>query len=323
MKRDKAITKSQKRMRVIWLFVFSLIFVAIAVLTALVGFNYIENRNFKETFYCVSSLKVNNKVRVVQLSDLHDCAYGKNNQETISRIEKLRPDVIICTGDLIDSASQSDNAVIRLCEKLAKIAPSYYIYGNNEVEKYYGMPLTQEALDKKFGFTDANRDAQKLAEITDPFADALQKAGMKVLKNQTDTITVGTTTVDIFGVLTSNPSSFWSYAGTAFDEYIYSNENNLKIMAIHEPLVFEEYSPDTWGDLLLAGHTHGGIAKIPMIGPIYTHDGGLLPARKGHFVYGRYDVQGRPLIVNSGLDNNDFFRINNQPEIVIVDINKF
>ena len=145
--------------------------------------------------------------------------------------------------------------------------------------------------------------------------------GVKVLKNSSDTLTIGSTTVDIYGVLTSNPSSFWSYAGESYNEFIYQNENNLKIMAIHEPIVFEKYKPDTWGDLMLAGH--GCLIKVPFIGPFYTTEGGVLPARKGCYIYGRYDVQGRPLIVNSGLDNTNFLRINNQPEIVIVDINKF
>ena len=112
-------------------------------------------------------------------------------------------------------------------------------------------------------------------------------------------------------------------AGESFDEYMYSNENNLKITAIHEPLVFEEYFPDSWGDLMLAGHNHGGTVKIPMLGPLYTHDGGFLPDRGGHYVDGRYEVQGRPLIISSGLENKNIMRINNQPEIVIVDINKF
>ena len=241
----------------------------------------------------------------------------------IRRIEKLSPDLIIYTGDIIDSKSKSDGTIIELCASLAKIAPSYYIYGNNEVEKYYDDPLTQESLDEKFGFSDDTRDPNKLLETTDYLAEELQEVGVKVLKNSVDTITVGTTNIDVYGVLTSNPSSFWSYAGESFDKFIYTNENNLKIMAIHEPLVFEEYTPDTWGDLMLAGHTHGGTAKIPLVGPAYTHDGGVLPARSGHFVYGRYDVQGRPLIVSSGLENTNFLRINNQPEIVIVDINKF
>ena len=95
------------------------------------------------------------------------------------------------------------------------------------------------------------------------------------------------------------------------------------LMIIHEPFVFEEFTPDTWGDVLVAGHTHGGTAKIPVLGPAYTPEGGFLPERSGCLVYGRYDVQGSPLIVSSGLENRNLLRINNSPEIVIVDINRF
>ena len=238
-------------------------------------------------------------------------------------MKKLSPDIIILTGDAINANSESDENIVYLCSELAKIAPSYFIYGNNEVEKYYKDPLTQDSIDAMFGFTDETRDPAKLLEIKDSLTEELEYAGVKVLKNSIDTITVGTTDVDVLGILTSNPSSIWSYAGESYDRFLYTNENNLKIMAIHEPVVFEEYTPDTWADLMLAGHTHGGIVKIPMIGPLYTRDGGFLPARAGHYVYGRYDVQGRPLIVSSGLVNDTIFRINNQPEIVIVDINKF
>ena len=315
--------RPKKKAWAVILLIFSLIFIILAASVAVVGYNYLENQNFRETFYCVSSLKVNNKIRIVQISDLHNCSFGNNNDKMINRIEKLKPDLIIYTGDIIDSKSKSDDTIIKLCTSLSKLAPSYFVYGNNEVEKYYDNPLTQDSLDKKFGFNNDTRDPNKLLEITDSLEEELEGVGVKVLKNGSDTITVGSTNVDIYGVLTSNPSSFWSYAGGSFDEFIYKNENNLKITAIHEPLVFEEYTPNTWGDLMLAGHTYGGTAKIPVIGPAYTHDGGILPARSGHFVYGRYDVQGRPLIVSSGLENTNFLRINNQPEIVIVDINKF
>ena len=323
MKRNKLTAKTEKNIQVLKLFIISLIFVGIAVSVAVVGCNYIKNRNFTETFYCVSSLKVNNKIRVVQISDLHNCIYGDGNDKLVERVEKLKPDLIVFTGDCIDSNAESDSGIARLCGTMAKIAPAYYIYGNNEVEKYYDTPLTQEALDKKYGFNDENRDPQKLLEAEDAFAAKLEEAGVKVLKNASDIITVGTTTVEVYGVLTSNPSAFWSYGGESFDTYIYTNQNNLKITAIHEPTVFEVYTPYSWGDVLLAGHTHGGTARIPILGPAYTREGGLFPARSGHYVYGRSDVQGRPLIVSSGLENKNFFRINNQPEIVIVDINKF
>ncbi len=323
MKRNKYKPKGKKGIRVLKFFIISLIFVGIAASIAVVGLNYVKNRDFKETFYCVSSLKVNNNIRVIQISDLHNCTYGADNAKMVDRVKKLKPDLILYTGDCIDAETGTEKNVLQLCADLAEVAPSYFIYGNNEVEKYYGMALTGEALDNQFGFNDQNRDSQKLLETADPFAEKLEKSGVKVLKNSMDTITVGTTTVDVYGVLTSNPSAFWPYAGDSFDEYLYTNENNLKITAIHEPLLFETYTPETWGDLLLAGDTHGGIARIPVLGPVYTRDGGVLPERSGHYVYGRYDVQGRPLIISAGLENNNFFRINNPPEIVIVDINKF
>ncbi|MBQ5777784.1 MAG: hypothetical protein IIV97_03090, partial [Oscillospiraceae bacterium] len=214
--------------------------------------------------------------------------------------------------------------VVSLCESLAEIAPAYYIYGNNEVEKFYDIPLNQTELDKKFGFDDETRDASKLLEMSDELEEKLSDVGMKVLKNEKDTIEVGTTKIDVYGVLTSNPSSFWSYSGGNFENYIESETDNLKITAIHEPTIFEEFTDvDSWGDLMLCGHTHGGTVRVPIIGPLYTHERGLLPERKGYYAYGRHDVAGRPLIISSGLLNNSILRINNQPELVIVDINKF
>ena len=316
-------TKTKKNIRVLKLFLISLIFAAIAVSIAVIGCSYVANRSFKESFFSVGNLKVNNKIRVVQISDLHNCKFGKDNSKLIDRVQKLKPDVIIYTGDCIDSKAASDTNAMRLIASLAETAPAYYIYGNNEVEKYYDVLLEQEALDEKFGFDNKTRDPSQLTKITDPLTEKIEGMGIKVLKNQYDTITVGNTTIDIYGVLTSNPSAFWSYAGDTFNEYLYSNDTRLKITAIHEPVVFEEFTPDTWGDLMLAGHTHAGNTRIPMIGPAYTHDGGLLPERGGHYVYGRYDVQGRPLIVSAGLENKNLLRINNSPEITIIDINKF
>ena len=316
-------SKVEKRIKIAALSAGVALFVACAAFAAVVGVTYFANQNFTETFYSVSSLKVNNKIRVIQLSDLHNCTYGENNEKLLERVDSLSPDIILLTGDFVSSNKGSEDQIIELCAALAQIAPSYYIYGNHEVEAYYSTPLMQEDLDKKFGFDDESRDPQALLNISDPFADKLAAAGVTVLKNSVATVTVRETHVDIYGVLTSNPSAFWSYAGESFNDFLYTNETHLKITAIHEPQIFEEFEPDYWGDLMLAGHTHGGLMKIPLVGPLYTHEGGLLPARAGHYVYGRYEVQGRPLIVSSGLENKNLFRINNEPEIVIVDINKF
>ena len=322
-KRRSVNSKVKKNIRAVKFFVVGMTFVCIATAVIVVLCNYIGNRNFRETFYSTSSIKVDSRVRVIHLSDLHGCYYGKNNARLLERIEALEPDIIICTGDIVDSVKDDTPYAVALGQELAKIAPSYYVYGNNEAEGIYDFPLNEKELDKKFGFSDGNRDETKLLELADTFEEKLEQTGIKVLKNEKDTITVKTMTVDVYGVLTSNPSSFWSYSEKAFADYIYEDADNLKITAVHEPFIFEEFKPDFWGDLMVCGHTHGGVIRVPLLGPLFTHEGGLFPERDGSFVYGRYDTAGRPLIVSAGLENLNVFRINNEPELVIIDINKF
>ncbi len=315
--------KIKKNIKTLKFFVLGMIFVCIASAIIVVMCNYIGNRNFRETFYSAGNIKVENSVRVIQLSDLHGVSYGKDNRDLLERVKDLEPDIIICTGDMVNSASDDLDFAVSLATELAKIAPSYYVYGNNEAETVYDFLLTEKELDEKFGFSPDTRDETALLNIEDSFEDKLEDAGVKVLKNEKDTITVNGTAVDIYGALTSNPSSFWSYSGTAFSDYIYGDTDHLKITAVHEPTIFEEFEPEYWGDLMLCGHTHGGIMRVPVLGPLYTHEGGLFPERSGDFVYGRYNAAGRPLFVSSGLENLNIFRINNQPELVVIDIIKF
>lgn len=315
--------KIKKNLKALKFFVVGMIFVCIATAIIVVMCSYIENRNFRETFYNASSIKVDSPVRVIQLSDLHGSSYGKNNKKLIERIKALEPDVIICTGDIVDSAKDDVEYAVSLGKELSKIAPSYYVYGNNEVESIYDFNLNEKELDEKFKFNKSNRDETALLKLNDSFEKKLEASGMKVLKNEKDIIRVKTMTVDVYGVLTSNPSSFWSYSEKAFLDYIYENPDNLKITAVHEPFIFEEFQPEFWGDLIVCGHTHGGVIRVPVLGPMFTLEGGLFPERSGDFVYGRYNTAGSPLIVSAGLENSNVFRINNQPELVVIDINKF
>lgn len=315
--------RTKKNIKAFKFFAIGIVFVCFATAVIVVMCNYIGNRNFRETFYSTSSIKVDSPVRIIQLSDLHGASYGENNKKLLDRVEALQPDIIICTGDMVDSAEEDVNYAVELGRKLSEIAPSYYIYGNNEVESIYDFPLNEKALDEKFGFNKNNRDEKALLEIEDAFENKLENAGWNVLKNEKDTIKIKTMTVDVYGVLNSNPSSFWSYSEKAFLDYIYENSDNLKITAVHEPFIFEEFQPEFWGDLMLCGHTHGGVMRIPVLGPLFTREGGLFPERDGKFVYGRYDAAGKPLIVSSGLENSSILRINNQPELVVIDINKF
>lgn len=304
------------------LIIFGIIAGILAVST-LFGMNHISNKTFVENIYNVGNIKVNEKVRIIQISDLHTSTYGKDNSQLIDRVKKLKPDAIIYTGDCIEPNEESVKATIKLCSSLAETAPSYYVYGNNEIDWVYGFYLTKDTLDEKFGFDDDNRNPDKLLEMKDGFQEQLEKAGVNVLKNEKDTIVVGTTKVDIYGSLTSNPSAFWHYSEESFGDFLYKDSSNVKVFAIHEPFVFEELDSDFWGDLMLCGHTHGGVIKVPVLGPLYTQEGGLFPERNECFVSGRYSFSGKHLIVSPGLDNSSMFRINNEPELTIIDMNRF
>ena len=123
--RGSALTpETKKKIRVAKLFAISMIFVAIAAVIAIIVCSYIGNRSFQEGFYSTSSLKVNNQIRIIQISDLHSCTYGTDNSKLIDRVKKLKPDLILYTGDCVDSKAASVDPVVQLCKELAGVAPS-------------------------------------------------------------------------------------------------------------------------------------------------------------------------------------------------------
>ncbi len=300
----------------------SLICLVLALILGVISINFIANRKFKENFYSVSISKTKDNFRIIQLSDLHTSTYGKDNADLIDRITKLEPDIIILTGDCVDQDAAADNTV-SLCTALAKIAPTYYIYGNNECQKAFSNAMTLESLDELTGQPGETKDSQKLYDLDNGLKKTLEATGVKVLFNESDLITIGSTDIRIFGTLTSNPSAFWPYAGTAFNSFLNENTDEIKIFACHEPLLLETLEDEKWGDLVLCGDTHGGVVRLPGIGALYTRDDGLFPEKRGAMVYGKYKLGSSQVIVSSGLENKNPLRIFNQPEIVIVDVNNY
>lgn len=300
----------------------SLICLVLAFALGVIGVNYVANRKFKENFYSVGITGTYENFRVIQLSDLHDSVYGKDNAALLDRIGKLDPDIIVLTGDCVDQDADVAPAV-SLCRALADIAPTYYIYGNNECAKAFSCTMTLEALDAAIGATDDDRDVQKLYALDNGLRATLEETGVKVLFNESDLITIGENRIRIFGTLTSNPSAFWPYAGEAFNRFITENEDEIKLFLCHEPLLLETLDEAYWGDLVLCGDTHGGVLRLPGFGALYTRADGFLPERKGAMVYGKYQHNLSQVIVSSGLENRNPLRLFNQPEMVIADINKY
>lgn len=297
----------------------SIVFVCVAFMMCIFAYSYVESRSFTETFYSVGSVKLNENLRVIQISDLHSVEYGVENEKLVTRIRELKPDLIVMTGDTVESSGGYDH-ILHFCGEITAIAPTYFVYGNNENQIVYGSTMTLEDLDRKYSFTEDTRDPSVLQQSSDRLLEALEGVGVHVLLNEYETVTVGSNVIDIYGVLTSNPSAFWPYAGKSYSDFQHENPTNLKLTLIHEPLVFTAFSGVNWGDLVLAGHTHGGVIRVPYLGGLYTREGGLFP---DGMVYGRYSASGTPVIVSSGLINTGMIRVNNPPELVIIDVNQY
>ena len=290
-----------------------------------------EEKSFKETFYQIGSVKALDSIRILQLSDLHNTIYGDNNNVLIERIKELDPDLIVMTGDMLDRREDSSDIVIDLCREAVSVAPTYFIYGNNETEKAFGTKdMNLQSVDELLGCTEDSRDSGRFYELDDDLRVMLESMGVNVLFNSEEELMIGETTIDIFGVVTSSPGAFWEYAGEAFSSFLTEDTDHFKLFLCHEPTILEMYDSEIWGDLILCGHTHGGVVRIPYIGGLYANSSGehiLFPEISNdlydHYIAGMYELNGAPLIVNTGLTNKGPVRIGNQPELVVIDINRY
>lgn len=310
----------------ILLAVIACVMVFIAVFIAITVVSLIGNFSFNETFYNVNSIKVKDTIRVIQLSDLHNSKYGKDNGKLLERVTELEPDIIIATGDMLDRRDEKQDVAYDLMEELTKVAPTYFVYGNNEWELDYDFDSSLENLEKESGQSKAVHDLKKLLKgaKNNGIRRELEKRGVKVLQNEMASVEVDGGIVDIYGLFISNPSAFWPYSDEDYEKFMKEDTHHVKIFASHEPYVYETFIDNTWGDLMLCGHTHGGLSVFPVVGALWEQTHGLFPEKTGqsHYVRGRYDIAGGSLIVSKGLTNRGIVRINNKPELVIIDIGR-
>lgn len=92
----------------------------------------------------------------------------------------------------------------------------------------------------------------------------------------------------------------------------------MKILIAHFPDLFYEKLADVNVDLAVAGHYHGGQVQLPLVGGVYSVDNGLFP----QYCNGMFSLTNGHLFVTRGLGNSHRSpRINNRPEIAVIDIN--
>ena len=93
------------------------------------------NTKLELTEYNVISSKVPEPFvcfEIAQISDLHNAEFGEENKDLLVLLSQIKPDVIVLTGDLIDSRHTDMNIALDFAGKAVLIAPVYYVTGNHE-----------------------------------------------------------------------------------------------------------------------------------------------------------------------------------------------
>lgn len=229
-------------------------------------------------------------LRIVQVSDLHGKEFGEDSTRLLKAVAELHPDLIAITGDLIDREEQF-STVPALAQGLAAIAPTYYVTGNHEWA------------------------VRKVSELK----DLLTENGVTVLTNEYVTLEQNGQTIVLAGIDDPNgPADQKTGPELRADIAAELGGNVYTVLLAHRDSVFA-YS--SWGyDLVLCGHGHGGIFRIPLL------DKGLLSTDRTFFPEfdgGLYSFpSGGSCVVSRGLGSNTVpvhaFRLFNRPDLPLV-----
>ena len=267
-------------------------------ITLVTGFFYYENNGISTTNYEVDC-GIGKDVNVVHLSDLHGNEFGKNNEKLKMLILKEKPDLVVATGDMIDSSLKNMEGVIDFLSDLSKCVKVVYISGNNE----------QRCKKAEYIF------------------GSLKSKGVIVLRNEIITLSLSGVKVNILGMFEKPKGDLHSSLKKINGSYAYEDSHKLfkrlesleglKIVLSHYPEIFEaEYSKYNF-HIMFSGHAHGGQFRIPII------KRGLIAPGQGFFPKYTEGMHGNKnkLIISRGLGNSTkITRLFNRPEIVNVKI---
>ena len=230
--------------------------------------------------------------RIAVLSDLHGAEFGADGYDLYRLTARQHPDYIFFLGDLEDSVrGPVDGYAERVADALTVIAPTYYITGNHEWA-IGGVPelkrrLTAHgvrALSNEFVPLERGGDTLILAGIDDPNGYADQKSPEGVA-------------ADLYAAY-GNP--FW-------------------ILLAHRNNLFPTRYCNLGAELVLSGHGHGGLIRLPFTDGLISTDRKFFPS----WTAGFYEKNGSRLFVTRGLGNSGkTFRLFNRPEVAILTLRK-
>lgn len=266
-----------------------------------------EYVSFRVTHYDILPEKVkrtDKKHRILFLSDLHNRVYGEGNVRLLNVIKQEKPELILIGGDMLIGKNGYDfQPALCFVKSLADVCPVYYANGNHE----------QRMKEKPRQYDLSYRQYKQ--ELTD--------VGIQFLENRSQEIMLGKMHFYITGL--EIPAACYS----RFHERKLMKEeliqrigecpaDGYQILLAHNPSYMEEYL--AWGaDLVLSGHFHGGIVRVPGLGGMISPGFHLFPKYSG----GIYHKRKQTAVVSKGLGSHTIpVRLFNPAEIVVLDISE-
>jgi len=264
---------------------------------------YHDTHNFVVRDYSLESDKIKGDHTFVLISDLHGYSFGKNNEKLISAIDEIKPDVVLCAGDLF-TADKKGRPIkyepgFELAKSLAQKYPFYYANGNHEyrIKIWTGM----------------------YGNFYDRYKNRLKKFGVVFLEN--DSVSISDSNIRITG-LDLNMNYYKKIVKKEMEPGFLkrilgdSSEKEYQILMAHNPQYFKEYAE--WGaDLTVSGHVHGGIVRIPGFKGVISPAIALFPKYDG----GHFEISGRHLVLSRGLGTHTIqVRMFNPCEIDVIRI---
>lgn len=230
--------------------------------------------------------------KIVVLSDLHGAVFGQDNQDLFAAVAAESPAYIFYLGDLEDRHRGSVPGYAEsVAAGLSAIAPTYYVTGNHEWA-IGGVPALKErlsahgvtVLSNQFLPLERNGSRIVLAGIDDPNGYA-------------DQITPEELTARLHA---QEGDPFW-------------------LLLAHRNDRFPGQYSLLGADLVLSGHGHGGIIRLPFTDGLLSTDRTLFPS----YTAGLYEENGSCLFVTRGLGNSGpSLRLFNRPEVAAVTLHK-
>ncbi len=277
-----------------------LITIVVAFILVMLWVMIYDSNRFVVVRHSFSDRRIKKPCRAVVLADLHNKRYGKNNELLLEAVKEYKPDFILVAGDIPTAKEgKSLDVAVSLMRELAHDYPVYYGNGNHE----HRMKLYP----------------QTYGDMGERYERALQEAGVHRLVNE-------------HTFLKENGIEIY---GAEIDKFFYKRfsvqpmgENYLEsilgkpeagqytVLIAHNPDYFPQYA--AWGaDLVLSGHVHGGMVRIPFWGKgVASPNVRLFPKYDG----GIFKEDKSTMLLSRGLGmHTNPIRLINPGELLVVD----